>query len=195
MTGLIEFIQALCPDGVVREPLGELVRIRNGRDHKSLGEGEIPAYGTGGVIRMVDTAAHPGPSVLIPRKGSLGKLYYVDRPFWTVDTIFYTEVGTRLEPKFLFYYLGMLRLERLNVAGGVPSLTQTELNRLLIPVPSIEVQREVVRVLDSLSSFHEELESQLKAELEARRKQYAFYRDRLLSFPEFESGGGGAGFQ
>lgn len=75
-------------DGVEVEwlPLSDLVRIRNGKDHKSLSEGEFPVYGSGGIMRYVDTYAYNKPSVLIPRKGSLGNLFFIDVPFWTVDT-------------------------------------------------------------------------------------------------------------
>jgi type I restriction enzyme S subunit len=180
MSRIGELLTELAPGGLEFVPLGELVRIRNGKDHKPLGDGNIPAYGTGGVIRMVDVSAHPGPSVLIPRKGSLDKLYYVAQPFWTVDTIFYTEIGDRLVPKFLYYYLEMLHLEKLNVAGGVPSLTQTELNRIRIPVPPTELQLEIVRALDLFQILLVELE----AELDARRRQFAYYRDKLLAFRE-----------
>lgn len=89
MNRLQHLLTSLAPDGVEFALLGEVIRIKNGRDYKHLGPGDVPVYGTGGVMTHVDTAAHPGPSVLIPRKGSLNKLYYVDRPFWTVDTIFY----------------------------------------------------------------------------------------------------------
>lgn len=180
MSRKVNPLKALVPDGVQFHPLGSVVRIRNGKDYKLLGEGEVPVYGTGGVMLHVDTAAHPGPSVLIPRKGSLSKLYYVDRPFWTVDTIFYTEIGERLIPKFFYYYLLTQRLEELNQAGGVPSLTQSVLNLLRIPVPPLEVQREIVRVLDEFT----QLEAELEAELEARRLQYDFYRDKLLTFDD-----------
>jgi type I restriction enzyme S subunit len=167
MSRIAELIAELCPRGVDFAPLGELVRIRNGKDYKALGIGEIPVYGTGGVMLYVDESAHPGPSVLIPRKGSLSKLYYVDKPFWTVDTLFYTEIGDRLVPKFLFYHLSTQRLEELNRAGGVPSLTQSVLNLLLVPVPPLEVQREIVRILDQFT----QLEAELNAELMARRRQ------------------------
>jgi len=176
MSRIVDLIAELCPEGVEFARLGELVRIRNGRDYKALGLGDIPVYGTGGVMLYVDAAAHPGPSVLIPRKGSLGKLYYVDKPFWTVDTIFYTEIGDRLDPKFLYYHLSTQRLEELNQAAGIPSLTQSVLNLLLVPVPPLEVQREIVRVLDQFTR----LEANLEAELEARRRQYAHYRYSLL---------------
>lgn len=181
MSRIDEMIQELCPGGVAFSRLADVARIRNGKDYKSLGAGEIPVFGTGGVMTTVDTAAYPGPSVLIPRKGSLSKLYYVDAPFWTVDTIFYTEIDdSRMVPKFLYYFLATQHLEDLNQAGGVPSLTQAVLNALEIPIPPLELQLEIVRVLDLFTA----LEAELEAELEARRHQYTHYRDSLLTFPE-----------
>jgi type I restriction enzyme S subunit len=184
MSRIDDLIAELAPKGVAYESLGDLVRIRNGRDYKHLGGGKIPVYGSGGVMTYVDTAAYNLPSVLIPRKGSLSKLYYVDGPFWTVDTIFYTEIGSRLVAKFLFYFLATQRLEEMNKAGGVPSLTQGELNKVRVPVPPLEVQHEIVRILDHFTELEAELKAELEAELEARRRQYAFYRDQLLTFPE-----------
>ncbi|MDO5081519.1 restriction endonuclease subunit S [Buchananella hordeovulneris] len=184
MSRIDDLIRNLCPDGVEYKSLGDLVQIKNGRDFKHLGEGDIPVYGSGGIIAYVDTFASKEPSVLIPRKGSLNKLYFVEQPFWTVDTIFYTRIGAQLVPKFFFYFLKTVHLERLNQAGGVPSLTQRTLNSIQVPVPPFEIQKEVVRVLDSFTEFFTELEVELEAELEARRKQYEYYRDRLLNFPE-----------
>ncbi|MCA8938052.1 MAG: restriction endonuclease subunit S, partial [Planctomycetes bacterium] len=146
MSRLDDLIATLCPNGVEFKSLGDVVRIRNGSDYKQFGEGSVPVYGTGGIMTTRDRAVHPGPSVLIPRKGSLDKLYFVDGPFWTVDTIFYTEIGPQIEPKFFYYLLASMHLEELNQAGGVPSLTQSILNPLRIPVPPIEVQREIVRI-------------------------------------------------
>ncbi|MDR1297009.1 MAG: restriction endonuclease subunit S, partial [Deltaproteobacteria bacterium] len=72
--------------------LGEVCTIKYGKDHKRLADGEIPVYGSGGIMRYVDTALYDKKSVLIPRKGSLGNLYFADEPFWTVDTCFYTKI-------------------------------------------------------------------------------------------------------
>ena len=94
MSRINELIADLCPDGVEFKALGDILKIKNGKDHKMLGDGTIPAYGSGGVLRHVDTAAATGPSVLIPRKGSLGNIFYVEGPFWIVDTIFRTEIDT-----------------------------------------------------------------------------------------------------
>ena len=186
MSRIDDLINRLCPSGVPMVRLGNVARIRNGGDYKHLGQGDVPVYGSGGVMTSVDAAVYAKPSVLIPRKGSLNKLYYVDVPFWTVDTIFYTEIGDRLIPKFFYHFLATQHLEKRNQAGGVPSLTQRMLNEIKIPVPPLEVQREIVRVLDSFQSLEAELETELEAELEKRRLQYAYYRDSLLNFPDME---------
>ncbi len=176
MSHIDELVTELCPSGVTFMPLRNVARLRNGRDYKSFGAGDVPVYGTGGVMTYIDTYVYDRPSVLIPRKGSLDKLYYVDRPFWTVDTIFYTEVFDHLLPKFLYYHLSTQHLEDLNQAGGVPTLTQAVLNELRVPVPPLEVQREIVRILDTYT----ELEAELLTELEARQRQFGHFAERLL---------------
>ncbi len=162
-----------------------MLRIKNGRDHKQLNDGDVPVYGSGGVMRYVETSAAVGPSVLIPRKGSLGNVFYVEGPFWVVDTIFRTEIDASVvEPKFVYYQLLTMRLGMMNQAGGVPSLTQSFLNNLRISVPPLEVQREVVGILDQFSQLANDISIGLPAELAARRKQYEYYRDKLLTFKE-----------
>ena len=164
--------------------LGEVARIKNGKDHKSLSEGSIPVYGSGGIMRYVNKYAYDQPSVLIPRKGSLGNLFYIDKPFWNVDTIFYTEVNDSIiKPKFLYYFLTTAKLGEMNQAGGVPSQTQSVLNKLMIPVPSLEVQSRIVAILDKFDALTSSLTEGLPREIELREKQYAYYRDLLLSFP------------
>ena len=181
MSKINQLIQNLCPAGVEYKKLENVLIIKNGRDYKQFGDGNIPVYGSGGIMTYIDTAVYDKPSVLIPRKGSLDKLYYVDTPFWNVDTIFYTDIDTSLvEPKYIYYYLEGQHLERLNKAGGVPSLTQAVLNKVQLPVPPLEVQREIVRILDSFTL----LTAELTAELTARKSQYEFYRRKLLTFDE-----------
>ncbi|WP_052282391.1 restriction endonuclease subunit S [Kluyvera genomosp. 1] len=170
--------------------LGDVARIKNGKDHKALGEGEFPVYGSGGIMRYADTYAYNKPSVLIPRKGSLGNLFFVDVPFWTVDTIFYTEIDeAQICPKYLYYFLTTVGLGEMNQAGGVPSQTQSVLNKLKIPIPcpdtpekSLAIQSEIIRILDTFTA----LTAELTAELSMRKKQYNYYRDKLLDFKESE---------
>jgi type I restriction enzyme S subunit len=181
MSRLQQLIKELCPNGVNFKELGQVLRIRNGKDYKGFAEGHVPVYGSGGVIAHIDQYIYDKTSVLIPRKGSIDKLYYVDVPFWTVDTIFYTEINTEIiEPKFVFYFLQSQRLERLNTAGGIPSLTQAILNKIRVPLPPLQIQQEIVRILDSFTDLIKEL----NAELDARRKQYESYRDLLLKFDD-----------
>ena len=170
-------VAELCPDGVEYRPLGEIVKIKNGKGYKDFLPGNIPVYGSGGVMTYVDTFAYDKPTVLIPRKGSLGNLFYLEEPFWNVDTIFYTEIDEScVIPKYLFYVLKSAELEKLNTAGGVPSLTQKVLNKVLIPVPPLEIQEAIVEILDKFTN----LEAELEAELEARTLQYDYYRDSLF---------------
>lgn len=164
-------------------PIKEVLKIKNGRDYKHLGEGSVPVYGSGGIMTYVDTAVYDKPSVLIPRKGSIDKLYYVDKPFWNVDTVFYTEINKSiLVEKYLFYLLQKEHLERLNTAGGVPSLTQAVLNEVIISIPALEEQKRIVSILDRFEALTNDLTAGLPAEIEKRRQQYEFYRDKLLTF-------------
>lgn len=181
MSKLDKLIVELCPNGVVYKELQDVLKIKNGKDYKGFLDGDIPVYGSGGIMTYIDHYAYDKPSVLIPRKGSIDKLYYVDSPFWNVDTIFYTEIDEKqVVPRYVYHCLAREHLERLNTAGGVPSLTQKVLNKVKIPVPPLEVQREIVHILDEFTL----LSAELSAELQARQNQYEYYRDLLLTFPD-----------
>lgn len=183
MTKLEQLIKELCPNGVEYKELHEILAIKNGSDYKGFGEGDIPVYGSGGIMTYIDTFAYDKPSVLIPRKGSIDKLYYVDTPFWNVDTIFYTDIDTtKAIPRYVYHCLLREHLEQYNTAGGVPSLTQKVLNKIKIPIPPLEVQAEIVKILDEYSTSVTALQQELEAELTARKKQYEYYRDLLLDF-------------
>ena len=133
--------------------LGEVCKIKYGKDHKHLSDGNIPVYGSGGIMRFADTSLYTKKSVLIPRKGSLKNLYFVETPFWTVDTLFYTEIDeTKIVPEFLFYQLKNLDLAGMNVGTAVPSLTTAVLNEIYIILPSLEVQKEIANILSSLDN-------------------------------------------
>ena len=164
-------------------PLGEIVTIKNGKSYKHLSMGNVPVYGSGGIMCFVDEYVYNKPSVLIPRKGSLENIFYLEEPFWNVDTIFYTEINDKIiMPKFLYYYLLNQHLEKLNLAGGVPSLTQKVLNKVLIPIPPLSEQERIVSILDKFDTLTTSISEGLPKEIELRRKQYEYYRERLLSF-------------
>lgn len=133
--------------------LGELVQIKYGKNQKKVlsEEGTIPIYGTGGLMGYATEALYDKPSVLIGRKGTIGKVRYVDHPFWTVDTLFYTIVDTKLVlPKYLFYLMSQMDLNAYNEGTTIPSLRTETLNRLEFDIPSIEEQKEVLSYLEPI---------------------------------------------
>ena len=133
--------------------LSDVAKIKYGKDHKKLFDGNIPVYGTGGIMRYVDTPLYDKKSVLIPRKGSLGNLFFVDKPFWSVDTLFYTEIDdSKILPEFFYYKLKTFDLINMNVGSAVPSLTTAILNPLRFELPPLSVQRAITDILLGLDS-------------------------------------------
>ena len=116
--------------------LGEVVTIKHGKDYKGLGNGDIPVYGSGGIMTYVDTYSYNKPTVLIPRKGTITNIFYVDEPFWNVDTIYYTEIDIKeILPKYLYFFMKTVNLEALNTGSGRPSLTMQILAKIKISLP------------------------------------------------------------
>jgi type I restriction enzyme S subunit len=133
--------------------LNDLCQIKYGKDHKKLSEGEIPVYGTGGLMRYVNSFIYDKPSVLIPRKGTLSNIFFVEKKFWTVDTLFWTLIDeTKVSPKYLYYVLKTFNLEEMNVGSAVPSLTTTLLNNLEIKLPPLKKQFQIERILTNIDS-------------------------------------------
>ncbi|MDO9934379.1 restriction endonuclease subunit S [Glaesserella parasuis] len=170
---------------VVFKALGEVVKIKNGKDWKQLEKGSIPVYGSGGIMASVDAFSYDKPTVLIPRKGSITNIFYVETPFWNVDTIYYTEINiNELIPKYFYHYMKTIDLEKLDTGSGRPSLTQEILYKIKIPVPSLEEQQRIVAILDKFETLTNSIAEGLPKEIELRRKQYEYYREQLLTFPK-----------
>uniref|UniRef100_UPI0028AB692A restriction endonuclease subunit S n=1 Tax=Chishuiella sp. TaxID=1969467 RepID=UPI0028AB692A len=165
--------------------LKDIAKISNGKDHKIFQNGSIPVYGSGGIMRYIDTSIYEEESVLIPRKGSIGNIFYVNEPFWTVDTIFYTRINIEIIiSKYFYYFLKTKDLKKLNFAGGVPSLTKTVLDKIKIPIPSLKEQERIVKLLDQFDATHSAIEEEITKEIKLRTQQYEYYREKLLSFPQ-----------
>ena len=131
--------------------LGDVLEIKYGKDHKQLNEGNIPVYGSGGIMRYGDKALYDRKSILIPRKGSLNNIFYKEEPFWTVDTMFWTKINEgKVYPKFLFYQLTTVDYSNLNVGSAVPSLTVPVIEAIDISLPPIEDQTAIATILSSL---------------------------------------------
>ena len=115
--------------------LGDLLTIKNGKDHKHLKEGSFAVYGSGGLMRKVDSFLYDGESVLIPRKGTLNNVMYVDEKFWTVDTMFYTVMNEPYYGKYIYYSVRDIDFMARNSGTGVPSMTSGYLNTISIMLP------------------------------------------------------------
>lgn len=118
--------------------LSDLIDIKYGKDHKKLADGTYPVYGSGGIMRYVERPLYEKESVLIPRKGTLNNVIYVNQPFWSVDTMFYTEMKQDNVAKFVYHYVKSKDLASMNAGSAVPSMTTAILNALELPLPSIE---------------------------------------------------------
>ena len=118
--------------------LSDLVVVRYGKDHKSLANGPYPVYGSGGVMRYVDKTLYDKESVLIPRKGSLNNVIYVNEPFWSVDTMFFTEMKLPNVAKFVFHFVKGKDLLSLNAGSAVPSMTTDILNAMELQIPDAD---------------------------------------------------------
>lgn len=164
--------------------LEEVVTIKNGKDWKKLEKGDIPVYGSGGEMGVyVDKYSYDKPTVLIPRKGSIENVFYLDKPFWNVDTIFHTEIDeSKLMPKYFYYFIEQYDLSKLSDNPTRPSLTQSTLNKLIMDLPPLSLQNKIVKVLDKFQLLLEDTNGLLPEEIEQRQKQYEYYRKKLLTF-------------
>jgi type I restriction enzyme S subunit len=144
-------------DWEVKE-LGEVLKFGSGRDYKHLKSGEIPVYGTGGLMTSVDEFLFNGESVGIGRKGTIDKPVYLNGKFWTVDTLFYTHSFTNTIPKFIYYQFLQIPWREYNEASGVPSLNKNNLERIKIPLPPLPEQKAIAEALSDTDAWIENLE-------------------------------------
>lgn len=115
--------------------LSDLITVKYGKDHKKLADGVYPVFGSGGIMRYVERPLYTGESVLIPRKGTLNNVMYVNEPFWSVDTMFYTEMKVPNVAKFVFHFVKAKDLASMNAGSAVPSMTTDILNALELAIP------------------------------------------------------------
>ena len=163
--------------------LSEILTIKNGRDYKNLKNGLYPVYGSGGLMCTVDNYLYERPSVLLPRKGTLSNIQFADSPFWTVDTLYYTEIDNHLaDPYYLYYYLKQLDLTQLNSGTGVPSMTFDSYYNIKVNLPNIHEQRAVGQFLSVLDDKIQ-LNKRINDNLEAMAKQLYDYWFVQFDFP------------
>lgn len=130
-----------------RKKLGEVLTIGSGRDYKHLGEGEIPVFGTGGLMTKVDDYLYDGETVCIGRKGTIDKPMYFDGKIWTVDTLFYTHSFINSTPKFVYNLFQRVNWKQHNEAGGVPSLSKSTIEQIELVLPTLPEQTKIASFL------------------------------------------------
>ena len=167
--------------------LGNVLEVKYGKDHKKLADGQYPVYGSGGLMRYVDSKLYDGPSILIPRKGTLNNIMFVESPFWTVDTMFWSIINTdKVDPKFLFYSICKRDFASMNVGSAVPSMTVNILNDIQISYPkNIADQRRIASILSSLDRKIE-LNNKINADLEEMAQ--AVFKNWFVDFEPFKDG-------
>ncbi len=158
--------------------LSDLVTVKYGKDHKKLVDGIYPVYGSGGIMRYVEQSLYSGESVLIPRKGTLNNVTYVNGAFWSVDTMFYTEMLRPNVAKFVYHFVKNKDLALLNAGSAVPSMTTNILNAMQLPIPDDET---LSRFEDIVSPMYE-----IMQENDKQSSNLALVRDTLL--PKLMSG-------
>ena len=160
------------PEGWEKRLLGDVVEVKYGKDHKSIPDGLIPVYGSGGFMRKCNQVIYDGESVLIPRKGSLNNIIYVDEAFWTVDTMFYTKMKLPDIGIFVYFFVKSFDMYSMNIGAAVPSMTTNILNALDIIIPNNDVLGQFQSVsknfFNKIALLHKQIETATQA------------RDRLL---------------
>ena len=176
--------------GYAMLPLSEIANVFRGeyitKKNEKVGNvpvilgGQEPAY-------YIDRANHTGEIVAVARSGaSAGFVSYWDEPIFITDGFGYEAKKEFAIPKYLYYALKNkeTKLNGMKRGAGVPHVSGERLGEINLPVPPIEEQKRVVSTLDRFDAICNDLTSGLPAEIEARQKQYEYYRDRLLSFKE-----------
>ncbi|NLN94510.1 MAG: restriction endonuclease subunit S [Candidatus Hydrogenedens sp.] len=188
MSTVQQLIEKLCPQGVEYRPLGDVATLQRGTSitRKNISEGEIPVIAGGQQPAYYHSLSNrEGETIVVAGSGAYaGFLTYWQIPIFVSDAFSIKPNPDLFLTKFVFYFLANMQAElhSLKRGGGVPHVYVRNVAPLRIPLPPLPVQEEIVRILDEFSTLITELQSALAKELAARKKQYEYYRDELLSF-------------
>ena len=135
--------------------LGECLTLLYGKDWKDKSSTKklYPVLGTGGVISYIDEFIYDKPCVLIGRKGSINNPVFIDKPFWTVDTQFYSEIHEGYSPKFLYYIFCTENWSKHDESTGVPSLSAKNVENTYKHIPSYSEQQKIADFLSNVDSI------------------------------------------
>ena len=184
MSKLQELINKLCPNGVEFKPLGDISNLSRGKvygkDYISEHRGEYPVFSSqtvnDGELGKIDTYDYDGFYLTWTTDGAYaGTIFYRQGKFSITNVCGLISLKVNfINLKFLYYWLSIEAPKHVYYGMGNPKLMSNQMTSIMIPVPPIEVQEEIVRILDSFSDY--------AAELQARKQQYEYYRNLLLTF-------------
>ena len=176
--------------------LGECLTLLYGKDWKDKSSTKklYPVLGTGGVISYIDEFIYDKPCVLIGRKGSINNPVFIDKPFWTVDTQFYSEIHEGYSPKFLYYIFCTENWSKHDESTGVPSLSAKNVENTYKHIPSYSEQQKIANFLSNVDSIIT-AETKILNALQKKKKalmqklftrQLRFKSDDGTDFPAWE---------
>ena len=164
--------------------LGETTKsISSGKNKIRVVDGEYPVYGSTGIIGYCTNFVYEHAQILVARVGAVGYVQIADGRYDVSDNTLIVDVLSTINMKYIFYYLGYMNLSRLAHGAGQPLITAGQLKKLIIPIPPLETQAKIVSILDQFDELCNDLTQGPPAEIAARKKQYEYYRDKLLTFP------------
>ena len=191
MSKLQELIRELCPNGVEYKTIRETVGVNRGkrltkRQLSDDGKYEVYHGSKDSILGKYAEFNAPENTVIIINTGGIGGVKFLDRPFWCSDGSFWLGQAKYVNPKFLYYYLSGYEdfFYSQRRVGGVPTIDRSVIEKFEIPIPPPEVQGEIVKILDHFT----DLAAELQAELLARKEQYEYYRNKLLTFAKIGGG-------
>lgn len=139
--------------------ISDCLDIMYGKDQKMVEDndnGTFPILGTGGIMGYSTSYLCDKPSVLIGRKGTIDEPQYMDTPFWTIDTLYYTDVYPENSAKYLFYVFQTIPWKKYNEATGVPSLAGSTIGKIKISLPASK--NEQSKIADVLTTVDEAID-------------------------------------
>ncbi|GHR47523.1 hypothetical protein VN0484_07460 [Helicobacter pylori] len=181
-------LQTLAPKGVEFRKLGEVCDFQKGKSitKKAVTFGEVPVISGGRQPAYYHNEANrSGETIAISSSGVYaGYVSYWDIPVFLADSFSVSPKTKTLMPKYLFHYLTTQQdaIHATKSTGGIPHVYSKDLQNFLIPIPPLEIQQEIVKVLDQFSILTTDLQTGIPAEIKARKKQYEYYREKLLTF-------------
>ena len=201
MSKIFDLINKSCSEGVKFDELGVICKsLAKGtlKQEDLVDKGAYPVVNSSrDYYGFYDKYNNEANAFTIASRGEYaGFVKFIDCKFWAGGLCYpYTSKDEDyVLTKFIFYFLKSIEKKNMDILvarGSIPALNKSDIDKVKIPVPRMEVQREIVRIMDSFTSLTEELMAKLTEELIARKKQYEFYRDFLLNFDELDKNGGG----